>query len=85
MLEIALKIINAESMQYEEAAKLKYFRVRFKRFVFQLVARYYKTITVLMKLFPEARDSQDESIFDKIYIMQVFLQGLNKQQIERYQ
>ena len=68
MVEMVLKIACSESLQ-QDTRHLLFFRMRFKKVVAQTIQRCYKTIIVLFKLFPEMRNSQDESIFDKIYII----------------
>ena len=52
-------------------------RTRFHHVQNHLIHRFYKTVMTLLKLLPEMRTPSEESIFDKIYIIQLLQQSLN--------
>jgi hypothetical protein len=68
----------------QDTNKLKYFRMRYKKLVYQTIMRCYRTIIVLYKYFPDSRDENSESIFDKIYLLQVFLVCQTNFQYQKY-
>eukprot|EP00347_Sterkiella_histriomuscorum_P009313 403341682 len=84
IIEISLKIANSEAILYSDTSSLKFFRMKYKNFISQTIQRCYKVVVVLLKLFPDSREAQEESIFDKIYLIQLLLQTLNSSKYSQY-
>lgn len=56
-------------MLNQDTSALKFFRIRFKKMINMTIQRTYRAMMVLYKVFPDARNTLEESIFDKIYLI----------------
>ncbi len=59
------------------------FRMRYKKTALVIIHRMYKIIIVLYKTVP-FHATQEESIFEKLYCLQSFLQALSHHKFELY-
>ena len=57
--------------------------MKFKRNVLTLIHRMYKIVVVLFKL-TTVDYQEEESIFDKLYCLQAFLQAISQSKYEKY-
>lgn len=59
MIDLCLRIGGIEKSPFgsaQDSTHFKYFRLRYKKTLQRCIQRCYKTVMVLFKLFPEARN-----------------------------